>query len=114
MVPVAVVARAPVVFFTVALRLTDVPVTWGLVGVADRTVTDVAAGGGGSGSVPWRFRVSTLPELPANFEFSVPAASPHVVDLKFGMVKFDWVRVTLPVPELYGDDDDRTTLTGDE
>jgi hypothetical protein len=78
---VAVVARAPVDFFTVPVKVTVVPCSCGLAGLAEREVVVEAVGGGGSGSVPCRSRVNTLPLLPEKRESSDVLANPHVVKL---------------------------------
>ncbi len=49
----------------VSAKVTEVPVNWGLVGVAVRVDTVGAPGGGGIGNVPWRAKVRLFPVLPA-------------------------------------------------
>ena len=112
MVPVAAVAVAPVVFLTVPVSVTVVPWSWGLAGLTESVVVVEVVGGGGSGSVPCRSRVSTLPVLPEKRVSSDDAASEHVLDEKLGIEKVVSDRSTSLVVVLYGDVDWRTRWTG--
>src|ERR1700685_4629409 len=112
MVPVAAVAVAPVVFFTVPVRVTVVPWSWGLAGLTEREVVVDVAGAGGSGSVPCRASVRPLPLLPENRVSSDDAASAHVLVEKLGIEKVVSDRSTSLVVVLYGEVDWRTRCTG--
>ena len=108
----AAVAVAPVVFFTVPVRVTVVPCRCGLAGLTERLVVVDVAGAGGSGSVPCRSSVSTLPLLPENRVSSDEAASEHVLVEKLGIEKVVSERSTSLVVVLYADVDWRTRWTG--
>lgn len=112
-VPVAVVASALVGFSTVAFKVTATPCTCGLEGVVLRVVSDVVAGGDGSGSVPCRLRTRLLPLLPANVESSELAARLHVVVLKSGIENVVSERVTSLVLVSYGVVERSETSTGE-
>src|SRR5580692_7454399 len=98
MVPVAAVASAPPGARTEACMVTGVPTRTGPGVTIVRSVVVGTPGGGGSGNVPCKLRVITLPTLPEKRAFTVFVAIPQFpaddVVGNVGMVKSDSDTVT--------------------